>query len=171
MEESFRIDFIVIGAAKAGTTWLADNLRNHPQIFLPEKKELIYFNKTMQFGRDIRNYRYEKPVSWYHAFFENARPDQIKGEISPHYLTSTEAIKKIYQYNPDIKLLITLRNPVEVVYSSYYFSIQIGEIKSLPFDVAIKKHNRILNSGFYFKYLNIFKTHQLAEQHAALLLS
>ncbi|MBC2716609.1 MAG: sulfotransferase domain-containing protein [Desulfobacteraceae bacterium] len=153
IKEFFKIDFIGIGAAKAGTTWLADNLRNHPQIFIPEKKELIYFNKTMQFGRDIHNYRYEKPVSWYHAFFENAQPDQIKGEISPHYFTSSEAVKKIYQYNPDIKLLVTLRNPVEVAFSSYFFGIQIGEIKPVPFEIAIKKYDRILNSGFYFKFL------------------
>jgi len=152
-EESLKIDFIGIGAAKAGTTWLADNLRNHPQIFIPEKKELVYFNKTMPFGHEIQNYRYEKPFSWYHSFFQNARPDQIKGEISPHYFTSPEAVKKIFQYNPNIKLLVTLRNPIEVVYSSYYYRIQIGEIKSVPFDVAVKKNNGILNSGFYTKYL------------------
>ena len=105
IEESFKIDFIGIGAAKAGSKWLADNLRNHPQIFIPGKKELIYFNKTMLYGDNIQNFRYEKPVSWYHSFFENARPDHIKGEISPHYFTSPEAVKRIYQYNPDIKLI------------------------------------------------------------------
>jgi hypothetical protein len=153
MKDSFKIDFIGIGAAKAGTTWLADNLRNHPQIFIPEKKELIYFNRFMQFGRDIYNYRHNKPLSWYHAFFDDARPDQVKGEISPHYFTSKEAVEKIYRYNPNIKLIAILRNPVELVISSYNFCIQIGEIKPLPFSQAIKKYPSILNSGYHYKNL------------------
>lgn len=153
MEESFKIDFIGIGAAKSGTTWLADNLRNHPQIFVPEKKELIYFNKIMPFGDAIRNYRYEKPIDWYHAFFENAKPGQIKGEFSPHYFTSPEAVEKIHQYHPDIKLMAILRNPVEVAFSRYQFGVQIGEIRAASFEEAVKKQPSIISHGFYYKYL------------------
>jgi len=154
MEESFKIDFIGIGAAKSGTTWLADNLRNHPQVFIPGKKELIYFNKKMPYKDTTQNYRCEKSIDWYHSFFEKARPDQVKGEFSPQYFTSQEAVKKIYQYNPDIKLLVMLRNPIEVAYSSYYYCIQIGEIKPIPFEAAIKKYTWIISSGLYFQCLN-----------------
>lgn len=152
-EESLKIDFIGIGAAKSGTTWLADNLRNHPEIFIPEKKELIYFNKMMPYKETTQNYRYGKPIDWYHSFFKNAGPNRIKGEFSPQYFTSLEAVKKIYQYNPDIKLLVMLRNPVEVAFSSYFYFIQIGEIKPISFNDAIKKYDWVLNSGCYFKYL------------------
>ncbi|RJP85118.1 MAG: hypothetical protein C4518_17320 [Desulfobacteraceae bacterium] len=152
-EASFKIDFIGIGAAKSGTTWLADNLRNHPQIFIPEKKELIYFNKTMPHKPDIQNYRYEKPVDWYHSFFEKATPGQIKGEFSPHYFTSPEAVNKIHQYHPDIKLIAILRNPVERAFSSYLYSIQIGEMKAASFKDAVNKHPGIISQGFYHEHL------------------
>jgi hypothetical protein len=153
INDSFRIDFIGIGAAKSGTTWLADNLRNHPQVFIPEKKELVYFNKTMPFDRIFHNIKHDKPVSWYHNHFLNAQPDQVKGEISPQYFRSSEAVKKIYQYHPGIKLLVMLRNPVEVAFSSYLYCIQIGAIKALPFEIAIKKHDFILSAGLYFNCL------------------
>jgi hypothetical protein len=156
MNDSFRIDFIGIGAAKSGTTWLADNLRNHPDVFIPEKKELVYFNKTMPFDRNFNNIKNDKPVSWYHDHFLNALPGQIKGEISPQYFRSAEAVKKIYQYHPGIKLLVMLRNPVEVAFSSYLYCIQIGAIKAVPFESAIKKHDFILNAGLYFKCLKLY---------------
>jgi len=153
MEQSFRIDFIGIGSAKSGTTWLADNLRKHPQIFIPAKKELAYFNQTLPYRPDIFNYRYEKPISWYHSFFSTAKTDQIKGEFSPHYFSSKEAVGKIYKYNPEIKLLTILRNPIEAAVSAYWYSIQIGEIKAIPFEKAIQKYPIIMNFGIYYTYL------------------
>ena len=83
MHDEYKIDFIGIGAAKAGSTWVADNLRRHPDIFIPKKKELNYFCKT-ELATRVPNYRYKKPLSWYHAFFTDAGPGQVKGEISPH---------------------------------------------------------------------------------------
>lgn len=152
MGEDFKIDFIGIGAAKAGTTWLADALRQHPEIFIPEKKELIYFCKT-ELATQIRNYRYEKPITWYHSFFKGAKPGQIKGEISPHYLNSPEAVKKIYQYNPEIKILAVLRNPVERVVSHYFYALQIGKIPPVSFGEAISNYPKILSYGLYYMHL------------------
>lgn len=150
--DGFKIDFIGIGAAKAGTTWLADALRQHPDIFIPEKKELIYFCKT-ELATQIRNYRYEKPITWYHSFFKSAALDQIKGEISPHYLNAPEAVEKIYQYNPEIKIIAALRNPVERVVSHYFYAIQIGKIPPVSFADAINNYPIILKYGLYFKHL------------------
>lgn len=152
MDDSFKIDFIGIGAAKAGTTWLADALRQHPDIFIPKKKELIYFCKT-ELATQIRNYRYEKPITWYHSFFKGAAPAQVKGEISPHYLNAPEAVEKIYQYNPEIKIIAALRNPVDRVVSHYRYAIQIGKIPAVPFADAINKYPIILKYGLYFKHL------------------
>ena len=69
-DPDFRIDFIGIGAPKSGTTWLADCLRRHPQIFVPEQKELMYFNPYQNAYDPIDNYRYGKPLQWYHDFFK-----------------------------------------------------------------------------------------------------
>lgn len=153
MENNFRIDFIGIGAAKSGTTWLADALRQHPDIFIPEKKELRYFYKT-ELHTQIPNYRYEKPISWYHSFFKQADPDKVKGEISPHYFVASDAVENIYRYNQNIKIIAALRNPVERLVSDYNYWIQIGKIPPMPFSEVIDKYPIILKHGLYFENLS-----------------
>ena len=59
------IDFLVVGAAKSGTSWLQQMLIQHPQIFLPEPKELHYFNRQFMEVPELENYNASKPLSWY----------------------------------------------------------------------------------------------------------
>ncbi|MDH5507196.1 MAG: sulfotransferase, partial [Anaerolineae bacterium] len=73
-------DFIIIGAVKSGTTWLADMLRQHPEIYLPEKKEVHYFNKRFAEFPELDNLNNGKPIEWYLDFFKGAKSDQIRGE-------------------------------------------------------------------------------------------
>ncbi len=76
-----RPTFLVLGAQKAGTTWIADMLRQHYQMCMPEKKEVHFFNKKT-------NYR--KGLDWYKQHFEMCG-EPVRGEATPNYLwTSTE---------------------------------------------------------------------------------
>src|SRR5690606_11946368 len=68
-------DFICIGAQKSGTTWLYENLKLHPDIFMPDKKELHYFNLN-----------YHTSLAYYNSYFEKDS-NRIKGEITPAYST------------------------------------------------------------------------------------
>jgi len=74
-----KIDFIGIGAGKAGTTWLWHGLRQHPGIFMPDQKELHYFNMISFEDDKIRNPRFDQPLSWYLDYFSAALPSQICG--------------------------------------------------------------------------------------------
>ncbi|MEW5941138.1 MAG: sulfotransferase, partial [Chloroflexota bacterium] len=74
------IRFLIVGAEKSGTTWLADMLRQHPQVFIPAQKELHYFNRAMDEAPDVENYNFTKPAEWYLEFFREAEPGKILGE-------------------------------------------------------------------------------------------
>ena len=161
MQTSVRkVDFLVVGAEKSGTTWMADMLRQHPQVFIPLQKELHYFNR--QFGEfpDLHNYNFDKPESWYASFFQDARPDQVVGEICPAYLWDDSAAGRIYSYNPNVRIVILLRDPVERTYSSFRFYIQRGVVRP-PFADAIARHKALLvERSLYFaqvkRYLDRF---------------
>lgn len=104
--------FFIVGAPKCGTTSLNDYLRQHPELFIPERKELHYFGSDLRFTKSQRPTREE-----YLAHFASAQPGQIAGEASVWYLFSQLAAKEIHDFCPDAKIIIMLRNPADMLYS------------------------------------------------------
>ena len=100
-------NFLGIGAQKSGTTWLYKNLRKHPQLYLPETKEIHYFD-----------WYFYKNINWYCKYFKGAKKTQVTGEINPCYSTLSEKkIKLIHKINPKLKIILLLRNPIERAWS------------------------------------------------------
>ncbi|WP_299734055.1 sulfotransferase [uncultured Tateyamaria sp.] len=116
--------FIFVGASKAGSSWLYNYFVRHPGIFVPTAKD-TYFFKTY----------YDKGVDWYEEFFAAAGPDQIAGEICHDYLHDREAIDRIAAEYPDIKLICSLRQPVDRVISTYLYAARHGLV-----DPNLKRH-------------------------------
>ena len=108
-----RPDLFIVGAFKAGTTALYEYLRAHPEVFMSVPKEPMYF------GSDLtpRYRRMTEPE--YLALFKAARSDQRAGEASPWYLYSTSAAAEIKAFEPAARIVIMLRNPVDVMYSQH----------------------------------------------------
>jgi Sulfotransferase domain len=128
-----QIDFIGIGAPKCGTTWLSAQLEAHPEIGFAPDKEVYYFADTIarrMAGQELRCFG--RGVDWYHKQFP-AVTGAIKsrGEFCPAYLYSEEAAARIAAYRPDIKLLVCLRPPAEMIYSWYWYG-RNAVIASLP---------------------------------------
>ena len=99
-------DFLGIGAQKAGSTWLHEMLRLHPDLFLPEPKEVHYFDR-----------RFHRTLGYYARRFKPAG-QRVKGEITPDYSNlSPETIRFIRQVMPDLRLVYLIRNPVERAWS------------------------------------------------------
>jgi hypothetical protein len=99
-------DFLGIGAQKSGTSWLHLNLRQHPDAFLPELKELHYFDQ-----------RFQEPLATYAKYFSPAR-NRIKGEITPAYaILPVEHIRYIRAVMPNLRLIFLMRNPIERAWS------------------------------------------------------
>lgn len=126
-----QLDFLVIGAQKAGTTALNYYLRRHPRIALPEKKELHFFDDDERFTRGAPDYEV------LHRRFAPARPGAIAGENTPNYLYWATAMPRTYAYNPAIKLVCILRNPIERAFSQWNMQRARG-IEPLDFIDALR---------------------------------
>ena len=101
--------FVVPGMPRAGTTFLYHNLQKHPQIFLPFRKELDFFN-------DI--YRY-KGVNWFNSLYKDIQAGQIAGDLSPACWFEPNTIKYIKEYDENVKVILSLRDPAENAYSLF----------------------------------------------------
>lgn len=155
------LDFMIVGAAKAGTTWLADMLRQHPDVFIPKTKEIHYFNKKFLGDPPLDNINNLNPMSRYLDFFKDARENQVKWEASPSYLWDEKAANKIYEFNPNIKILALLRKPSQRTYSQYLYGMQNGLFKNYSIKKATKKYPTMLvyRSKYYEqikRYFDLF---------------
>jgi len=139
-------DFLIIGAAKAGTTSLHNYLEMHPDIYMSSPKETWFFS---YFGEDIHSNNKQKKFkkTVYSDLDEYSKlflgdEKKLQGESSPTYLlfpdTTIENIKKIYgEDHKKLKIIVSLRQPVERMWSQYnHFRSQLRE--ELPFEEAIK---------------------------------
>lgn len=144
-------NFIGIGAYKSGTTWLFRCLMEHPEIFMAEVKETNFFDYETIDGR----------MSEYLVHFDKSENYKAVGEISNRYFTSKRAIKRIKNLIPEAKLFVSLRNPIDQVYSYYWHlhkqNFHEWKSKDLPenFEDALSKYSkRLLDNAYYSKHLN-----------------
>jgi len=147
-----KLDFLFVGFDKSGSTWLHKNLMSHPQVYVPKEKDLYFFDRY-----------YSRGLKWYHSFFKKGFNDsKIKsiGELSHDYIYSEKAAKRIKEYNPNIKIIITFRDPIDRYLSLLNFSIMKGSITK--FEASnINRHPEIISraivSNYIKKYLEIFE--------------
>ena len=127
------IDFIGIGAPKCGTSWLSGQLDAHPQIGFAPNKEVYYFADTILrriAGQELRCF--DRGIAWYHEQFPAvAGAITCRGEFCPSYFYSEKAAARIAAYRADVKLLVCLRPPVEMIYSWYWYN-RNAVVASLP---------------------------------------
>ncbi len=109
------LDFLGIGAQKAATTWLFVILEQHNNILFPAiDKSLDHWNKEIRYWNSHR----DRGIEWYKSIFEGEDKHKIKGEITPEYATlPREIIKEIHYHFPRVKVLYTLRNPIQRAWS------------------------------------------------------
>jgi len=130
-------DFFIVGAPRAGTTSLYEYLKKNPKIFMPGRKEPHFFspNIKQQMERVTSPITNEKE---YLALFKNAKNDQKIGEASITYFTDPDSPRAIYKKNPNAKIIIILRNPIERTISDYLYQLKRGT-EILSFEKAIER--------------------------------
>ncbi len=98
-------NFLGIGAQKSGTTWLYENLRRHPDVYFPGG-EMHFWDMF-----------YDKGIDWYKSNFPHL--NKVQGEITPAYaILPVDKIQEIYDLNPKMKLIYSLRNPIDRAWSA-----------------------------------------------------
>lgn len=135
-------NFVYIGPDKAGSTWIYETLRWHPQVFMSDAKELFFFDQF-----------FDRGLEWYGSFFESADPTHaIVGEISHDYLYSSLARERIAAALPDVKLMVCLREPVSRAFSAYLYMVRQGRVSG-TFEEAMESEPELSDHGAYATHL------------------
>lgn len=149
-------NFFIVGAPKCGTTAMHDYLGQHPNIFMLSipnsleslaggKKELHYFGTDLNFGRPA--------LEKYLNYFRESNDKKVVGESSVFYLYSQKAASEIKDFAPDAKILIMLRNPVDMIYSWYSQLLFWGDEPSADLETALAlEHARKLGQSLPSSY-------------------
>ena len=173
-------NFLIIGAAKSGTTALDAYLRQHPDIFMSTPKELRFFSYSGPYPPDLPEVYTHRGVTTfeeYQTYFEGTEGYKIIGEASPMYLYYPWSAERIKQtLSNDVKLLAILRNPVDRAFSSYTHAMRDWIEPAQSFEEALSKEQERIDAGwgilwhytkagFYFeqlsRYYQIFRPEQI----------
>jgi len=166
-----KIDFIIAGTQKGGTTALDYYLRKHPEVGMGIKKELHFFDNEANFQNSSTNY------AEYNGAFNFGLNKKIYGEATPIYMYWEPCCERIKKYNPDIKLIFILRNPITRAFSHWNMAFDLNAEKE-SFLVAIKNEKERIKSslplqnrmisyqdrGYYSKQVKRFKEHFREDQ-------
>jgi len=157
------VDVIGIGAQKAGTTSLWAALRRQPWFGAATSKELHYFNFNHHLGD-----------RWYHDQFPPPAVGLVRGEVTPDYLWNRAAPLRMHRYNPQLRLIAILRDPVERAFSAFLHAQRLGAIpRSRSFEMALEQETKrygapwsnLVEGGLYYRhlqrYLEYFPSDQL----------
>jgi hypothetical protein len=157
-------DFLLVGAARAGTTALDRYLRQHPQVYLPRVKEPCFFafaGSRPQYRRGKFSFAVTGKVA-YASLFRDRKPGQIAGDLSTPYLfLYRETIGNIVRYHPDpsaLRIVMILRQPVDRAYSQYRWRRRDGR-EELSFREAVDAEPRRKAEGYSFDYLYLERSH------------
>ncbi|MFB2918690.1 sulfotransferase domain-containing protein [Aerosakkonema funiforme] len=155
MEKNPRLpNLFICGAAKAGTSSLWYILGQHPDIFMPEDelvKEPCYFSNLVGITDEKE----------YLNIFTKADNQKYIGEASTAYLTDPASPQRLYDFNPNAKIIIMLRNPIQRAYSLYNWMIQDGYEYARTFEEALAKEQQRRNQKipnffepqYYYNYM------------------
>ncbi|MGH2796046.1 MAG: sulfotransferase [Actinomycetota bacterium] len=161
--------FLIVGAAKSGTSSLWHYLREHPDVYVPPRKEINFFDDHNAFAQG---------VEWYSGLFTDAGDRKAVGEATPSYLTVPEAAERMASLVPDARLVAILRNPVDRAYSHYLHARYYG-LERVTFPEAVERERTApegaawpyyLLSGRYLIHLERLVEHFPREQLLVLLL-
>lgn len=150
-------DFLIVGAARSGTTAVHRMLKQHPQVFMAPVKEPCFFtfvddNKEYKGGRFAFAVRKRDD---YLRLFLGAAAHQVAGEASTPYLyLHQQSIAAMLRHLPaanDVKIVILLRHPVERTYSNYLWRLRDGR-ERLSFDRALAREEGRIRDNYSFDY-------------------
>lgn len=164
-------DFFVIGAQKAGSTYLLKCLGEHPGVFMPPAEVAFFEDPLYDASR----------LAWFERHFDSAEAGQAIGVKRPNLLCLPECPARLAEHTPDLKLVVVLRNPVQRAVSAYFHYMKTGLLPVAPLEVGLPRimagplpnyprAGEVLEFGLYAKGLAAYDAHFPREQiHVALL--
>jgi hypothetical protein len=140
-------DVIGIGAQRTGSSWMYACMYEHPQICMP-RKEINFFSRERNWNRGFE---------WYEDIFAECPQTAVCGEFSTSYLPDPETPRRIHDRYPDVRLIVSLRDPAERAYSSYLNDILAGVVSPKQgFADALSAHPEYIEGSRYGRHLSSF---------------
>ena len=130
-ETARKVDFVVGGVQKGGSSALAAYMTGHPQICMAKVKEVHYFNKDANFPPGDVDY------APYHDYFKPGPGHKVLGDATPTYIYWPSAAPRIARYNPAMKFIVLLRNPADRAYSHWNMFVKERR-EPLSFEEALR---------------------------------
>ncbi len=150
-------NFLIIGAMKGGTTSLYEYLRGHPQVFMPDEKELRFFDGDT----------WDRGLAWYEGQFAGGAAALAVGEASVGYTMhphGPDAAARIAEHLPDARLIYVVRHPVDRIRSHYLFNVSLG-VERRPIERAVREEPLYVDTSRYAtqidRYLRFFPRERL----------
>lgn len=136
--------FIGIGAQKCASTWIYDVLKDHPDVVLSQQKEVDFFS-----------YKYDHGIQWYEKHFSEADGHAVVGEISPSYFHEPAVPARVHRHYPDIKLIVSLRNPVKRAISNHLHEVRVGHFSGddISFEKGLANNPMYVEQGLYAQHM------------------
>ena len=133
-EEGYRpkVNFMIVGAQKCGTSALWQYLGQHPQVGMSSPKEVQLFSGP-EYSSDWSPQEIDQR---YAPWFRHCSDAEVRGEVTPIYLFLPDVAAQLKRYNPGLKLIVLLRDPVERAISNFYMQRARGKEKA-PFWLAL----------------------------------
>jgi len=155
MQGNIKPNFLLVGAARCGTSSLYNYLRQHPEVFMPGNKELRYFVSENYLNISPEDPHHdsitEKTIyEWqdYLDFFKDAADYKAIGEASVTYLYYYEtSIPKIKEYLGDINILILIRNPVDRALSAHNYLV-MRNLEHLSFEECLMLESKRMENNW-----------------------
>ncbi|BBD09577.1 sulfotransferase family protein [Desulfovibrio ferrophilus] len=137
-------NFLIIGPPRCATTWLHAVLRTHPEIFLPEEKQLHFFDR-----------QFDKGIAWYASHFSKAGPKhKAIGEVTPDYVGTPGTLERISKNLPNVQIILVYRDPIDRMFNHYALKIRSGSYSGTPsFIQAMESDAMLLRDSRYDNHL------------------
>ena len=152
-------NFILFGAPKAGTTSLHKALDQHPEVWMSQQKEPVFFGNS-NFQRESKTANSTDPTgdkfrqgmvndaASYLALFDGVTDEKAIGEASITYLRSFIACRRLHNLLPDVKLVAVLRQPADRAHSNYWYLVRDGFEPAPTFEAALADEARRIEAGW-----------------------
>jgi Sulfotransferase domain len=148
-------NYMLIGASKCASSSICTLLGSHPDVFMVKCKETAFFSNDEIYARG---------VAWYESLYAEAGEKKMRGEGSNRYTMKEvfpQAVERIVAYNPDLKLIYCVRDPIARI-ESYWMEIRShgGEDVHYDFNEAVRVNRGwLVDSSNYWQQLQAFKAH------------
>ncbi len=145
-----KIDFLIVGAQKGGTTTLLEHLKKHPNIETSIRKEVHFFDRDNLFKKNTSTAQLRAIQRLYEKSFPKDKDGIIRGEATPTYMYNQHCAQRIYKYNPNMKLIFLLRNPILRAYSAW----NMAKIRMEKKNCHIKSFKQCIEDELKYKSNN-----------------